>query len=113
MWDSTREYLSPGWWLSLAQKYTQSRSIRNYRAMFGLSPTITSQIWDEFLRHRSAEKGIKPVHFLWTLCFLKTYTTQDVLYSRFCGSRTTYSEKVWSVIQLICESLPEVGFQNV
>jgi transposase len=94
------------WWLSLAQQITGRRTVRSFRAMFGLSPQVVAFVWTHYL----IDSPFQPKHFLWALAFLKIYTTMDVLHPMFCGSRDNFAAKVWLVLNTIVEQLPPVRF---
>ena len=53
--------------------------------------------------------GIKLVHLLWALHFLKVYVTEDVSANFFEVTRTTYRKWVWKVLGCLYQYLNVVS----
>ena len=97
--------LDTQWWLELGKRYTSSTTTHNYCAAFGIPPETCARIWNNYLQ----TAPFAPIHFLWALAFMKQYSSMDTLYTRFCGSRTTFTYKIWMVIEEIIRLLPVVS----
>lgn len=75
----------------------------SFRAHFGTSPLICSQLWIRTIspkRHIIAD-GLKPDHLLWALHFIKTYNTMYVLSAKVGVDRKTYAKWIWIILRLI------------
>ena len=95
---------SPKYWHTLAIKeYNVANSHRSFRAHFGTGPLVCSQIWNRMIEpvRNKVIDGLKPIHLLWALHFLKTYDTMDVLASKARVDRKTYAKWIWTVLRLI------------
>ena len=92
---------------------TQSRStsVRKYKSHFGIDPSVTSEAWNLIFVERSHRIAthllIQPIHFLWTLLFLKTYATVDVLASLTGSDAKTIRKYMWPVLDIIFRSRHE------
>ena len=95
---------SPMYWHTLArEEYNIGNNHRSFRAHFGTGPTVCSQVWNRMIEPVRDEviAGLKPVHLLWALHFLKTYDTMDILASKAQVDRKTYAKWTWTVLRLI------------
>lgn len=76
--------------------------------MFGLVPKTVARVWG-FVANKATKKKVKLKHLFWTLRFLKSYSSQDVL-GCDCGvSRPTLQKWLWVVIRLLNKTLPKVS----
>jgi hypothetical protein len=75
------------------------------RAHFGVSIKTLTRIWDTC---SSNNLSSKPEHLLWTLQFLKTYETEEILSNTFGVSRKTYRKWVWIMVKSISDSKKRV-----
>ena len=60
----------------------QARSLdelRRFRAFFGASPEVCSQLWDHLSPSETINRLARPKHLLWALVFLKVYASESVL----------------------------------
>ena len=60
----------------------QARSLdelRRFRAFFGASPEVCSQLWDHLSPSETINRLARPKHLLWALIFLKVYASESVL----------------------------------
>lgn len=59
---------------------SRSRSVnaRRFAEMFGTDSTIAAAVWNRAARKHLLPRGFKLKHLLWTLTFLKVYSTEGV-----------------------------------
>ena len=60
----------------------QARSLdeqRRYRAFFGASPVVCSQVWERLSPNDTIDRLARPKHLLWALLFIKVYASEPVL----------------------------------
>ena len=74
---------------------------RRFRSWFGLSPRVTSRVWNTLELQRKVPVGGLLKHLLWTLAFLKLYETESVYSSMFCVSDRTFRKWVWEFLAKI------------
>src|SRR5688500_2714584 len=76
--------------------------LERYKTLFGLTPNLCTPAWQHLTASRwtkHAGRIAHPVHLLWTLLFLKTYSTEQVL-SQFIGvDEKTYRKWVWFYLE--------------
>lgn len=51
---------------------------RKFMSFFGTTPFICSMLWAFLEPLENMPNGVKPVHLLWALLFLKVYATESV-----------------------------------
>jgi len=73
---------------------------RNYRTLFGVSPLVTSDLWN-LCSVRLDEIHAMPKHLLWSLAFINVYATEDVMCSLLGCDRKTFRKWVWPVLDAI------------
>jgi hypothetical protein len=95
------------WWRALGASFANSKTLRGFRALFGLHPKTVANIWRDYFE--SPPVPFSRVHFLWALAFLRLYDPLDSLHTRFCGSRENFSDYVWLVLRTINQRLPNVS----
>ena len=72
-----------------------------FHSTFGCSSRITAYIFNFYLEFNE-QHAFQLIHLLWTLCFLKTYMTYDVLCNWFgIGCHKTLKKWVWRVIEVL------------
>ena len=78
-------------------------SDRRFRAHFGCSPDVCSDIWEKISRSTPglSREGAMPKHLLWALNFLKSYDTEDILAARFGTTRVTLRKWIWFIVRRI------------
>ena len=69
-----------------------------FSSAFGVQEDVAKYIWRTVLKKHH---GIKPVHMLWALMFLKLYEPEAAAIQRWKTNRTTYRKYVWIVVNLI------------
>lgn len=85
----------------LAKEKLSVKNDQSFRAHFGTSADVCSILWDNIRASRRCPRCIRPIHLLWSLLFLKTYDTTDVLAARVNTSPNTLRKWVWIVLRLI------------
>jgi hypothetical protein len=78
-------------------------------SLIGVSYDICAELWNLINPLVSASKNAKPKHLLWTLLFLKNYSTEEVS-TRVVGGadKKTFREWCWIFIEAIAKLEPEV-----
>ena len=88
----------------LLRRKTESSSLtfgRRYRACFGTSPKVCCFLWT--LIENQIPKNATPYHLLWSLMFLKIYSTENVLASIIGVDEKTFRKYSWPIIKLISD----------
>ena len=87
--------LTPSMVIEVAHSSTKRRySIREFKALFGVSPQITAKTWSLMLKDsETAKNGIVCTDLLMALHFFKTYTTEDHLSKLFNVTAKTFRER--------------------
>lgn len=62
----------------------KSTHIRTFKEHFGVSPWVVCCVWNRLALHSCLPPKAAPIHLLWTLLFLKVYSTERVL-ANTCG----------------------------
>ena len=65
-------------------------TIRQFKAFFGCSPRVVAALWNRIDRKGLAPAEFLPSHLLWTLFFLKLYSSEDVLAALLGSTRKTF-----------------------
>ena len=78
--------IPPSMVIAVAHSATGKKySTRQFISLFGISPEITGLAWELMLSNpETIEKEVELKHFLMTLHFLKTYSTETHLSQLFC-----------------------------
>jgi hypothetical protein len=74
---------------------------RRYRAIFGTSPLVCSIVWAKILEN--VPVGGRPQHLLWSLMFLKTYSTEHVLRVTTKVDEKTQRKWIWIFVLLVAD----------
>ena len=90
----------------LAETITNTKSKRSFKAKFGTSPEVCSELWERLQPHRP--KGALPKHLLRALMFLKLYSSEDVLSDMVGTTRKTFRKWVWLMVKAISKIKPQV-----
>lgn len=72
---------------------------RTFRGLFGIVPVVCSMVWDKI--YQDIDSSAEPKHFLWSLVFLKVYSTETVHSSLFGTNPKTYRKWSWYFIDKI------------
>ena len=94
----------PAHFINLALGLTNAKhSIdnRGFRALFGITPYICSMLWAKCIGQLS--NGAEPKHLLWTLTFLKVYSTESVHCVLFGTTEKTFQKWVCCFIGIISD----------
>jgi len=54
-------------------------SKRTFKANFGVSLGVVALAWEHTLQMSTEEDFVQPKHMLWTIMFLKQYSSEDVM----------------------------------
>lgn len=73
-----------------------------FRAFFGISPAICTDIWNLLRPEENMRRGAMHFHLLWAFAFLKIYATEVVLASLFHCDEKTFRK--WSKIFVVAVS---------
>jgi hypothetical protein len=90
----------------LAKTTTNTKSKRSFKAKFGTSPEVCSELWERLQPHQP--KGALPKHLLRALMFLKLYSSEDVLSDMVGTMRKTFRRWVWLMVQANLKIKPQV-----
>ena len=101
-------HYAPETWERMGQKFG-CNSQRGFSATFGIRAKVCAAIWIRIPN----SCGAKPQHLLWTLLFLKQYTSQDDLSGRAGCCRNTFSKWTWAMIDGIASLYPSVVRINI
>lgn len=89
----------------LGSKLTRKRRFRSH---FGTSPKVISEVWHRLdpLNAWDDANGVRPVHLLWALLFLKIYGTEAVHCTLAGGKEygpdeTTFRKWVWIFVDAV------------
>jgi hypothetical protein len=101
--------ITPGAFLALAQTITKKspikarqKALHRFVAVFGSKPSLVSVLWT-LLEAKTLPRGFRPIHLLWTLCFVKLYSSQATL-SSLCGcDEKTFRKWVWLGLETISD----------
>jgi hypothetical protein len=77
--------------------YIENRSVycyRQFRALFGCSPRVVAALFNTLLEQQLITKDKKVLHLLWTLNFLKTYSTETSMAKLFRSTEKTVRKHV-------------------
>jgi hypothetical protein len=90
----------------LAETITNTKSKRSFKAKFGTSPEVCSELWERLQPHQP--KGALPKHLLRALLFLKLYCSEDVLSDMAGTTRKTFRKWLWLMVKAISKVKPQV-----
>lgn len=85
-------------------------SDREWRALTGLSVAQTEDLRGRYWEAPIGSKPLKDKHLIWTLNFMKQYSSEDVMYRRWTKSKETYRYHVFKSIDFLSDNLDEVPF---
>lgn len=90
----------------------RSMTTRLFTSLFGANNLAIAKLWmlicDTNPLYRGADGFVEPKHLLWTLTFLKQYTTEDVLASVAGVSPKTFRKHVRRTMDRINACYPSV-----
>jgi len=80
---------------------------RRFRALFGISAVCIAILWADianqgFLNHLGL-RSLKPMHFLWTLLFLKVYSKEEVNAMQVGCDEKTFRKWTWFYAECIAD----------
>ena len=78
--------------------------LKQFASFFGCTPVVASALWNRIDKKKEeidVPPGFSPSKLLWTLCFLKTYSSETVL-STLCNcTEKTLRKWVWKGIDIL------------
>lgn len=97
---------TPGTFVQLGRQMIgrDSGERRDFRALFGVGPTVCNQLWQRCNFHPKT----KMKHLLWGLLFLKVYATEPVLCSIADTTRRTFRKWSWRTAITIANQAPNI-----
>jgi hypothetical protein len=87
---------------------------RRFRTFFGTSPAVCARIWVLVKPFETMPTGVKPVHLLWALMFLKLYCAESVHATLAGAGQKSVDEKTfrkWS--WLFVESINHLKYEVI
>ena len=85
---------------------------RTIQAHFGICVAAMTIVW-ELVAETAIRIGIRLIHLLWTLYFLKVFPTKDIGANFFGVAREIYRKWVWKVIGLLYQHLDVVRINGL
>jgi hypothetical protein len=86
--------------------------LRRFRSSFGCSPKVVAHIWNTIDpyedKYFESYKGLSPNHLLWSLLFLKVYSTEAQHAVMVAVDEKTFRKWSWLFVEEIASLLPEV-----
>jgi hypothetical protein len=76
--------------------------------LFRVGKDVCEHIWNHLSRYSWKPPQTRPKHLLWTLMFLKLYSTELVLAVMARVSRKTFRKWVWLLLPVIANMAPFV-----
>ena len=80
---------------------------RRFRALFGVTHFVCSDVWRRLHESQSMPHGGKPVHLLWACLFLKRYATGSENRAITGADEKTVRKWTWAFIKAIAH-LPDI-----
>lgn len=74
---------------------------RRFKDFFGISSTMCSILWD--IVYYKLPAGCEQKHFLWSLMFLKQYSTETVNSALARADPKTFRKWVWQIVNIIAD----------
>jgi len=91
-------------WKSIFETQKKSKyNDRSFVATYGLLPEIAEELWQKLDGSVEDRK-----HLLWTLAFLKSYNTVEVLATEFSTTAKTMGKWILFVLDKLYDCLDEV-----
>ena len=85
---------------AVAQRNTQT-NLRHFKSLFGVHWMVCETLWNLLDDHGRYRETRKPEHLLWTLLFLKCYSSEQVHCTLVRTTAKTYRKWVWRVVEEI------------
>jgi hypothetical protein len=74
------------------------KAYTKFRAVFGTTPHIAASAWTMLMHNNAVPRRTRQRHLLYTLAFLKTYASSEVLGALLSADRGTVMRWVWIVL---------------
>ena len=98
---------------NLTKKKSETEKLNTYQAHFGVSPEVTSKLWDLINNNEGKDLKVRPTHLLWALFFLKSYDTEETMSSRIDVSRKTVRKWLEEVLLRLHDAKDKVVSQQI
>jgi hypothetical protein len=97
------DFVREAWRAKLFRKagLTSAGDIRDWKALFGCSPTICQRIWGTLILQGLKLQKAEPVHLLRLLFFLKTYGTETVCSAFLNCDEKTFRSHLWPLLEAV------------
>ena len=99
---------TPRLFLAQANRYVQTtfdRSISKKRtkfsSLFGVSAVVCAEVWNRIVS--GIPRGARPIHLLWALFFLKSYSFETISSSFFGVTPKTFRKWCWVFVRAIAD----------
>ena len=79
---------------------TSATGLRRFKAMLGVSHTLAGLLW---IAAFDETYGTEPKHLLWSLMFLKLYSSENVLASIAGVDEKTFRKWTWHWVRILSE----------
>jgi len=91
--------------MTIIQRDTSSRRVwnRRFASFFVIPQYVVSELWGLLTDQGNLPQGFRPIHLLWTLCFLKLYSPEVAMATLLGCHEDTMRKWVWVGIHLIKE----------
>ncbi len=83
-------------------------SDREWRALVGLSVAQTEELRSKYWEAQAGSPPLKDKHLIWSLNFMKQYSSEDIMYRRWTKAKETYRKHVFESLDFLIENLDEV-----
>lgn len=87
--------------LAITPNVSEDKFDQKMRSCFGVGLVMLTYVWNALRLDRLLPAKTQYKHLLWTLCFLKTGTTEEHLAIMFVCDPKTYRKWVWDIVLAI------------
>jgi hypothetical protein len=89
---------------SSASRHAKKTESRCFNAHFGVEPAVVAAVWSTLVYvDEVISDYVKQKHLLWTLLFLKSYATFDVITCQVGADEKTVRKWVWYIIAAVSD----------
>ena len=85
------------------RNFNSAAADTEFKEIFGVAAEVCSYVWAYLLLHHTFEITPTPMHFLWTLVFLRQYPTERLLSSLLEADEKTIRKYAWPIIDALAE----------
>jgi hypothetical protein len=73
--------------------------VRKFRSLFGCSPLVCCTMYNKLVEQNLIHNKCRVLHFMWTLVFLKIYSSENALCTLLKCSEKTLRKWVWYYLE--------------